>query len=214
MYIILYFRVHMSNRKTYITSGKLFPILFHVVLWAIGVGLPIVNAGDNGRMRTFFIWLIPVSLMHIPLFLLNTEWLIPQTLRKNRTSAYLISLVLLIACFSVVQYLMKEWFIPAEIRFNRNSIYWSVIPVVFVTAISTGYGFIRFLIYQEKAQQEERAERLRSELSFLRSQISPHFIFNILNSIVYLIRSKSDMAAPVTLIHALHTAGRPGAAAA
>ena len=36
---------------------------------------------------------------------------------------------------------------------------------------------------------------MRSELSFLRSQISPHFIFNILNSIVYLIRTKADKKA-------------------
>jgi LytS/YehU family sensor histidine kinase len=48
-------------------------------------------------------------------------------------------------------------------------------------------------------RQEEQQERLKSELSFLRSQISPHFIFNILNSIVYLIRSKSDQAESVTL---------------
>jgi LytS/YehU family sensor histidine kinase len=36
---------------------------------------------------------------------------------------------------------------------------------------------------------------MRAELSFLRSQISPHFIFNILNSIVYLIRTKADKKA-------------------
>jgi LytS/YehU family sensor histidine kinase len=33
----------------------------------------------------------------------------------------------------------------------------------------------------------------------LRSQISPHFIFNVLNGIVYLIRSKSEQAERVTI---------------
>ena len=41
---------------------------------------------------------------------------------------------------------------------------------------------------------------MKAELSFLRSQISPHFIFNILNSIVYLIRTKaSEQAEDVTM---------------
>ena len=61
------------------------------------------------------------------------------------------------------------------------------------------YGFITTMAHQEKARQEEHQERLQSELSFLRSQISPHFIFNILNSIVYLIRSRSSQAEPVTI---------------
>jgi LytS/YehU family sensor histidine kinase len=55
------------------------------------------------------------------------------------------------------------------------------------------------MIGQSKKNQEEQAERLKSELSFLRSQISPHFIFNVLNSIVYLIRTKSKEAESVTL---------------
>jgi LytS/YehU family sensor histidine kinase len=72
--------------------------------------------------------------------------------------------------------------------------------VAFVTAVSTGYGLVNYLSQQEEDRKQERQERLQSELAFLRSQISPHFIFNILNSIVYLIRSKSsELAESVTI---------------
>src|ERR1700749_39736 len=37
---------------------------------------------------------------------------------------------------------------------------------------------------------------LRTELSFLRSQINPHFLFNILNSLTSLARKKSDQLEP------------------
>jgi LytS/YehU family sensor histidine kinase len=37
-------------------------------------------------------------------------------------------------------------------------------------------------------------ENLKTELSFLRSQISPHFIFNALNSSIILVRKQSDLA--------------------
>jgi two-component system LytT family sensor kinase len=189
----------MENHHVKINSGKLFQWVFHLVLWTIWIGLPIVNAGENIRVRTYLIWLIPVSLTNIPLFLLNTELLIPRILRGKGVSRYLLSLIILTAVFALIQYFMKEWMIPTDIRFGRNSVFWAVVPPSFVTAISTGYGFIVYLINQEKAQQEQQQERLKSELSFLRSQISPHFIFNILNSIVYLIRSNAAQAESVTI---------------
>ncbi|GAB4406626.1 MAG: histidine kinase [Bacteroidia bacterium] len=187
--------MHMQRSR----SSRLFPIVFHVVLWSIWLGLPIVNAGDNERFRLFAIWVLPVGLTNIPLFLLNTEWLIPGVLRHRGVPGYLLSLLLLVATFSLLQFFMKEWIIPPEIRFHRNDVFWAIIPVVFVTAISTGYGFIIYLNRQEHDRQEEQQERLKSELSFLRSQISPHFIFNVLNSIVYLIRARSSLAEAVTI---------------
>ncbi|HKO81250.1 MAG TPA: sensor histidine kinase, partial [Chitinophagaceae bacterium] len=44
----------------------------------------------------------------------------------------------------------------------------------------------------EKLQKENEAMQLGMELKFLRSQISPHFLFNILTNLVSLARKKSD----------------------
>ena len=189
----------MGSNRFKTSQKKWVPLIFHLVLWTVWIGLPIVNSGDNERFRIFSIWLIPVSLTNIPLFFLNTEWLIPRLLRQKGVATYLFSLLLLIGAFAAIHFSIKEWFIPEDIRFNRNGWFWAVIPVVFVTAISTGYGFIQYLLQQENDRKEGEQERLTSELSFLRSQISPHFIFNILNSIVYLIRSRSDLAESVTI---------------
>lgn len=114
-------------------------------------------------------------------------------------TAYLLNLLGLIAVFAILQNWMKEAIIPEELIRRHNDIFWAVVPVLFVTAISTGYGFIYLIQKQEKNRHQENEERLKSELSFLRSQISPHFIFNVLNSIVYLIRSKSNQAESVTI---------------
>ena len=127
----------MEITQAKINSSKLFQWLFHLVLWTIWIGLPIVNAGENIRARTYMIWLIPVALTNIPLFLLNTEWLIPKVLRSRGVSAYLLSLILLIGAFALIQFSIKEWFIPAEIRFHKNPVFWVIVPPSFVTAIST-----------------------------------------------------------------------------
>jgi two-component system, LytTR family, sensor kinase len=44
----------------------------------------------------------------------------------------------------------------------------------------------------ETGRKEQENEKLKSELSFLRSQVSPHFMFNVLNSLASLARKKSD----------------------
>jgi two-component system LytT family sensor kinase len=189
----------MNRIGAKLSSGKLLPIIFHVILWTIWIGLPIINAGEHERFRTYAIHLIPASLAHIPLFFINTEWLIPKILRAKGVPNYLLSLLVLILAFAFVQYGIRSWLIPVDVRMTRNVVFWSFVTVIFATAISTGYGFITYFNKQESDRQEEQQERLKSELSFLRSQISPHFMFNILNSIVYLIRSKSDLAESVTI---------------
>lgn len=179
--------------------GRVFPWIFHLVLWSVWIGLPFLSAGENERNFSFALWMLPVTLSRIPFFLLNTEWLIPRIFRKRGIGAYLVGLILLIATFSIFGQLYKLTVIPDEVLGKRVDWFWSIIPVVFIAAISTGYGFIIYLLRQDQVRQEEQQQRLTSELSFLRSQISPHFIFNILNSIVYLIRSKSDQAESVTI---------------
>jgi len=160
-----------------ISSDVLFKLVFHLVLWSIWIGLPIINSGDNEKHRNFSIAVIPIALTNIPLFLLNSEWLIPKVFGKKGILVYLLSLLGLIAFFAFFQNFLKELIIPHELFRKHNDLFWAVVPVLFVTAISTGYGFITLLLKQEKSRQLEREERLNSELSFLRSQISPHFIF-------------------------------------
>jgi LytS/YehU family sensor histidine kinase len=56
-------------------------------------------------------------------------------------------------------------------------------------------------LIQERAQaeqlsKEKETENLKTELSLLRSQVSPHFMFNVLNNMVALARKKSDLLEP------------------
>ena len=187
----------MKKLKLNITYDKLFRLLFHLLFWGMLLGWPFLSSAGNEDFRRFVVKLIPVSLTYIPLFLLNTELLIPQVLRKRGVSSYLLSLILLVVGFTALQLGMRDWIMERPLR--GNDFFFTTVFVLMVTGIATAYGFITDLVDQEKARQEERQERLQSELSFLRSQISPHFIFNVLNSIVYLIRSQSELAEPVTI---------------
>ncbi len=179
-------------------ADRVYRWLLLLLFWAIWIGLPFLS-DDDERHRQFLIKLLPVTLTNIPLFFINTELLIPRVLRRRGIPAYLLSITLLIFAFIVLEFFVKSWTLPNFYQFASKHVSKSFFYVIFVTAISTGYGLITFMMGQEKARQEERQERMQSELSFLRSQISPHFIFNVLNSIVYLIRSRSELAEPMTI---------------
>ncbi len=183
-----------------IASDRLTHWLFILTFFGIWFVAPFIPFENNDDWhRAFFLKILPASLTNIPLFFLNTEWLAPRLLRKRGLATYLFSLLGLALFFIVLQGIMKNWLLAPDCKGVAFHSYKALFPVLFVTAVSTGYAMVIYMLEGEKSVREERQERMQSELSFLRSQISPHFIFNILNSIVYLIRSKSPLAEPVTI---------------
>ena len=71
---------------------------------------------------------------------------------------------------------------------------------LFYTSIYIGYGiafyFIRYSWFKEMQQKELLLQSRQSELSFLRSQINPHFLFNSLNNIYSLAYQRSERVLP------------------
>jgi two-component system LytT family sensor kinase len=52
---------------------------------------------------------------------------------------------------------------------------------------------------RQQLLKERETSQLQTELTFLRSQISPHFMFNVLNNLVALARKKSDDLEPALM---------------
>ncbi len=61
-------------------------------------------------------------------------------------------------------------------------------PSLFVLAASLVYRRITDGIRKERIRKEYEAQQLSAELKFLRSQINPHFLFNVLTNMVSLAR--------------------------
>lgn len=63
---------------------------------------------------------------------------------------------------------------------------------LFILALSTSIRVTQEWYKNEKQKREMEKEKLVSELSLLRSQVNPHFLFNTLNNIYSLSNRKSD----------------------
>ena len=189
----------MLNLEKKFSSDALLRWLFHVIFWFYWLILPILNSyfDDDTRRYEILVKLFPATLACLPFFYFNSEYLIKKLLPNGRITSYLGSLLLLFVVFLLSQYFIKIAIIhdrPVRIYDTRT-----LFPVLFILSMSTLYGFIIFMIGQQKHEKEQEEVRLKTELSFLRSQISPHFIFNVLNSIVYLIKKEPAIAEKVTL---------------
>jgi LytS/YehU family sensor histidine kinase len=71
-----------------------------------------------------------------------------------------------------------------------------LIPFIFLWSISTLFRLALDKAKTDRLLKEKENENLKTELSFLRSQVSPHFLFNVLNNMVALARLKSEKLEP------------------
>lgn len=61
------------------------------------------------------------------------------------------------------------------------------------TMVGLKLGFDRLM--QQKKQEEIKKQQLESELQYLKAQINPHFLFNAINNIYFLIKKDPQVAA-------------------
>lgn len=184
-------------------SKLTFSVLFNLILWGLWIGLPLLSPvhqkHDNEHPHPHanpefseHIWLELLTV--VPLFYIITLVLVPHVFKRFGVFAFFGSLLGIVAVFFGIQSLYHVYFLPFDLHqefFDPQGIF----PLVMISGIACTYGLLLEFINFEAEKEERYNEQLKSELSFLRSQISPHFIFNILNSIVYLIRTKADKQA-------------------
>lgn len=86
---------------------------------------------------------------------------------------------------------------PPRVRPLVNPFNLAVFLMVFV--FSTGIRVINQWLLSEQRNKEIANEKLKAELSFLKAQINPHFLFNTLNNIYALASAMSEQTAPAVM---------------
>lgn len=177
-------------------------IFFHVAGWLLFICLPVLFGFQNDN----FNWHGLIKFFtHLPLlvlfFYLNYFILIPRLFTTGRYWWYalfvVLSLILLSCLYELVDLLVK-----IEIpnyghhqkgpRPYRYISFFGVFNGLIALGISTSVRIANELVKNEKQRKELENQTLKSELSFLKSQVNPHFLFNTLNNIYSLSLSRSE----------------------
>ncbi len=102
---------------------------------------------------------------------------------------------------SLVAMLGWDWsffnlFFPGKHYQVWNFFVFNLFPFFFFIISSAAFKIIRDRVEENQRAKEKENENLKTELSLLRSQVSPHFMFNIMNNMVALARKKSEILEP------------------
>ena len=137
-------------------------------------------------------------------FYINLYWLFPRFLLKNRLLIYAlgvsgVSLIVIIAV-AIFQIFTIDISVPASdnnllpIVVNAIS---GVLAMGFTVAGMSAILLLRHWMLYNQRVDEIQSATLYSELRFLKNQINPHFLFNMLNNANVLIKKNPEEASRV-----------------
>jgi len=135
------------------------------------------------------------NIYHIGLFYLNAYVLFPKLNTPKTWPLYFLTLPAIVIFSWYAKIYLIEVADPSFVRnsFNSRIIFFPPVAVLFASLI---YRIVINRLDADKKEKELRAERLGAELKFLRSQVSPHFLFNMMANMVALARTRSELLEP------------------
>lgn len=195
----------MSTELSIESSKRWKRILLHTIVWLMVFSLPYLLRLYDNRLREnpdaiqFFYLGNLTSICWVFTFYLNAYVFIPKFLYPRK---YGILVVLLLVTYSVaiaLHSLFYELIITNRPYRLMNAISFNLPPFLMCVTASIAYRLIADKAKNDQLLQARQQETMQSELSFLRSQISPHFMFNVLNNMLAMARAKSDQLEPTIL---------------
>lgn len=183
-------------------------VLIHILCWTLLLGYYYIGDIINNNWRDE-VWHFDVTMnfLHIVEFYICYLWVYPCYLRKSKIPQLIAGVVFTMAVFISMRYLLEEVLNRHFFGFGnysqnttvlyyiRDNLYFGTSYIVIAAAVwSTQNAF-----KNEKMNQQLRVEAEKAELSFLKSQINPHFLYNTLNYIYSLALPVSDKLAAAVI---------------
>jgi len=199
-----------KNKKAWI-------IVSHLMGWAVFLYMtvPLQHRMAHQSDYAFSMMLAFSCLFLIAYFYYNKNVVVPRFLPKQIMAFLGITLLAYMIFSLIIPNLIHHFYQPEippyqqpeldHIRIlhidivGRFGLYSRSSQFLLVFIVSTGLKVFSQWYAEKQHLQELEKSMVQAELSFLKSQIHPHFLFNCLNSIYYLTLSKDDKAPKVIL---------------
>ena len=182
--------------KTPGLRSKSYTLMIHVLVWVAFLLVPLIFIESaTGRERFMLMGWFQQILM-AAYFYYNFLYLIPHFLLRKKIWPYFLMLLLGLLAISSVNVIFA-FATSGLIEHHHPFNFWRTFfipfyPAMMAFALSSAVRITMEWFKNERQKKEMEAEKLASELAFLKSQVNPHFLFNILNNICSLARKKSD----------------------
>lgn len=193
-----------------ISKLKQVKLPIHLIGWAIFFIAPLLLSprGLTDFWHSGMIWPFLIrNLILVGFFYLNLYYLTPVILKKSGIVPFLLAIVAAIIVISLVTDWMHFFIERPEFRpdpgqrpprrpmpFFGGPLITSFLVTIMIASVSSSIAFWTDWNKARELEQERALQKVASELAVLKLQVSPHFLFNTLNNIRWLVRSRSDRA--------------------
>lgn len=180
----------------------------HLSFWCVYVSFLLYQINYRARDHEEYEWQRVAIFVAIQLAFtmfiayLNYFYFLPRFLKRKQLGRYLLEFSLPFALFITLRVHVQRYLIDGYTHTERyfysnlfvvQTISITLFIVIFVGMIRFAVGWFEF----EARKKEVENEKLMAELNFLKAQINPHFLFNTLNNLYYLVFTKSNNATEV-----------------
>jgi len=177
----------------------------HLILQAVVLMITIgifFDAPDklNLSLNRFYGWISYFLFMNMLVYF-NAYVLFPRFLAKNKILLYIVSTILFTLFALFIMMLLQEYFYdigvthqqPSGIAIFLNTAS-SLLALFFFLGGISALLLLKHWMLNSRRISELRLATTQSELKFLKSQINPHFLFNMLNNANILVGEDPEMA--------------------
>lgn len=170
-------------------------IVIHAGFWLVFFGLNFLFDFMSWENRLPNLWvilqLIGFSIVQISVFYINYSLICPNTVPQKRWAVFVFCQISLLLLFAVFRHVIEEILIfrltgthnyPEESRLTLYYVYDNTFYSVRIILLSLVFYFIKVIWNSNQKMNELLLQKKQAELQSLKNQLSPHFMFNTLNS--------------------------------
>lgn len=201
---ILYY---LSDKKYHIHRHVLVQLFALVYAFDTFCAVPGVFKFSIAQFCVFLAFYVIINLTIYP----NVYIFVPRYLQKGKIVKYILSgfAIIIVSLFilAVMVFIFEKPNTGIFEKTDMRNIILIMITLGFPAILTLGLqvgGVAAFVFFRKWLEDNQRAEQLKAatlstELVFLKSQINPHFLFNMLNSANILIDEDPDMSSQILI---------------
>jgi LytS/YehU family sensor histidine kinase len=172
--------------------------VYHIIFWLLvaGVWFYLRYQGYSSLQLAAKVTIVKTTDLALLIYFVNLV-LVPKFLYRKQYARFVISFIFTIAIASFIKMLVLAKLQQDDLSVFANikgMVYNNFVTQFFLVLASIGLKSVFDYLQLQKKMVEIAKEKAEAELNFLKSQINPHFLFNSLNSVYFLINKKNGDA--------------------
>jgi len=171
-----------------------------LLVWLLVFVLHLTSNLQYDSLSQASVYALVATLFYAAIMYSNASWLIPQFYYRRKYIIYVLLLaIVLVAAVAgrtvLMLFIYNTFYAVKKETLSTKAFTYSSLSAVFILLFSYFFRLALNYFTLSKKQAEIKAAQAQTELSLLKQQLHPHFLFNTLNNIYYVAGKDSPEAA-------------------